>query len=147
MKQAEIYPVVTLISQNLTGNGTNTDCTGVSAFDAEGVLHIVNVGNSADTLSGSLYFSLILQHSNDGTNYDAVDDALHVVNGTGSSFNASTGAFAVIDDGAEDSLIVAIHYVGPRPYSRVRIARTGNNASGTPTGAIAVKSHLRKQPG
>lgn len=146
MKEALIVPDFTLIPQNLTGNGTTTECAGVNSADCEGVLHIVNVGNSADTLSGSLYMTLILQHSNDGTNYDAVDDANHAVASTNATFNATNGAFAVIDAPTEDSDVFAVHYIGPRPYSRVQIARTGNHANGTITSAEAVKSMLRKYP-
>lgn len=143
MKQGDITPIQTAAAQNATSDVTGAT---VDHAGAHGVMHAAVIGNSADTLSGTVYWTITLEHSDDDSSWAAVDDASHVVDELNSSFNASTGALAVIDAPAEDTITVAAHYVGPKRYSRVVIDATGSHSSGTPVAALAVTSHHRKKP-
>ncbi len=127
----------TLVPQTLTGSGDATDCTAVDGKNALAVEHVVLIGNSADTLAAGLYISLILQHSAAGSSFAAVTDASHYI---GDMVDATTGQFALVNAPTEDQVAFNIGYRGPYRYSRVEIVRVGNHASGTPCGAIAIKT-------
>lgn len=131
----------------LAGNGTTTNGTAFDGANCNSVTHVVNVGESGDTLSGSVFFTLVLEHSDVvGSGYAAVNDASFVVlGGASTTFNTSTGAFAVVDGAADDDAVYAIAYIGPKRYTRVNVVRTGNNANGTPTSSV-VLAHKRTQP-
>jgi hypothetical protein len=127
-----------LIPQVITGNGTDTECTGVDGRGFQEVVHEVHVGNSADTLAANLNIQLELEHSDDNSTYTDCTDAQI----TGAVTGANTGTFALIDAPAEDSAIFSTVYRGPKRYSRVVINLTGNHATGV---AMAVKA-IRRGP-
>lgn len=118
-----------------------TDLTGAS-IDRKGyesVTHIVAVGVTGDTLSGSLKYDLILEHADaqaDGSagSYSAVTSNDDVLDGT----VTAAGIFTTIDSNAEDDVVVKIGYRGNKRYSRVKIDLTGTHTNGTPVAAIAV---------
>ena len=123
----------------LAGNGTTTNGATVDGANCNVVYHIVSVGESGDSLSGSLKQTAVLQDSDNGSDWAFVANADFVIEGTNASFLASDGSFAIIDGAADDDKSYAIGYRGPKRYTRVNIVRTGNNANGMPGGAIAVK--------
>lgn len=126
-----------------TGNGTNIDFTGVDSSDALSVTHIVNVGVSADTLSGTLYHTFKLQESDDNSTYtDASADDVIVRNGN----TVLTVNAVVIDAAAEDPVAISFGYIGHKQYSRVRDALTGNHATGTPLAGSCIKESKVVQP-
>lgn len=96
----------------------------------------VLVGESGDTLSGSVKIELELQESDDDSTYTAVADAdiTNAVTGT------NVGTFAVIDDGAEDDATYQTKYLGDKQYLKVVANLTGTHTNGTPLGAVAFKS-------
>lgn len=144
MKQGDVTPIQTIAAQNATASVTST---AVSHADAHGVMHCAVIGNSADTLSGSVYWQVRLQHSDaSGSGWAAVDDASHVVDELNSTFDSATGNLITIDAPAEDTITVAAHYVGPKAYSRIQIVATGSHSSGTPVAGLAITSHHRKAP-
>lgn len=129
-----IVPVV------LAGNGTTTTGLSIDGANANVVQFVVTVGASGDTLSGSVLQTLILQDSDaTGSGWAAVDNADFVIEGTNASFNATNGAFGVIDSNGDASKSYAIGYRGPKRYTRVLVVRTGNNVNGIPGGAVAIK--------
>lgn len=135
----------TLTPANYTGNGDNEDCSGVDGLNKGSVLHIAHLGNSADTLSGSLKYDLILQHSDtDGSYADVTDDEL--IEGT--FLDAANGIFGVVDAPAEDTRNFEIEYRANAPnakrWSRIIFDRTGNHSSGTPLAATGI-AHFPEQ--
>lgn len=96
----------------------------------------VLVGESGDTLSGSVKIELELQESDDDSTYTAVADAdiTNAVTGT------NTGTFAVIDAAAEDDATYQTKYLGDKQYLKVVANLTGTHTNGTPLGAVAFKS-------
>lgn len=140
--QGDVTPIQTLVPQVITSTNNLTHADGA---EAHGVLHIINIGNSGDTLSGSVYWTVSMQHSDaTGSGWATVTDADHIVDELNSS-NAS-GVLATIDAPGEDQIVVAAHYVGPKRYSRLAITATGTHTNGTPCSGVAVYSHQRKAP-
>lgn len=110
-----------------------------SAIDMTGfrdLTAMVAVGESGDTLSGSVYIELEMQESDDNSTYTACADAdiTNAVTGT------NTGTFALIDAAAEDDAVYVSQYLGSKQYVKVNVNVTGTHTNGTPIGALAVQS-------
>jgi hypothetical protein len=128
----------------LVDPATLTATTNSASIDGQfdnGAMFIVNIGESGDTLSGSVYWTLILQESSDDSTWSAVTSATSVTYG---SVNSSTGVFATIDAAAEDDSVHVIGYVGPERYSRVAITKTGTHSNGTPMGISGCTAPIHK---
>ena len=118
-------------------NGTSVDLAGIRS-----ALIVAAVGESGDTLSGSVYIELEVEHCNDDSTWvDCADaDLLNSVTGN------NTGTFAKIDADGEDGVIYTTQYVGTKRYVRVVINVTGSHSVGTPIGIVIVKGDAAKQP-
>jgi len=101
---------------------------------------IVAVGESGDTLSSTVLWSLSIQDSPDDSTWTAVTDNSRV------SFAdvAAGGIYAVIDAAAEDDASYPIGYTGPERYVRVLATKTGTHSNGTPIGVVAVIENIHK---
>jgi len=122
---------------------TVTSDTNSASIDTQfdnGAMLIVNVGESGDTLSGSVKFDYILQDSSDDSSFSAVTSTDYVTWGTVDS----SGIFATIDAAAEDDAVHKIGYVGPNRYVRVVIDATGTHSNGTPHSVSGVVSPIHK---
>lgn len=135
-----IVPVVSLAAATRTAaaNGTGVDLQGY-----ESATVLVDVGAEGDTLSGSVYFEVSLEESDDNSTYTDVAQA-SIVDGT----IAAGGIFLKLDGttgGNPDSAggIFRVGYVGNSRYIRVVLAKTGTHSNGTPLGAMVVKGHAR----
>jgi hypothetical protein len=135
-----IVPVVSLAAATRTAaaNGTGVDLQGY-----ESATVLVDVGAEGDTLSGSVYFEVSLEESDDDSTYTDVAQA-SIVDGT----IAAGGIFLKLDgtaNGNPDSTggIFRVGYVGNSRYIRVVLAKTGTHSNGTPLGAMVVKGHAR----
>ena len=126
-------PVVLTADAVLTGTDTS-DCNAVT-------LNVL-VGESGDTLSGSVYWDFILETSPDNSVWTAVTDTNVVI---GQTVDGS-GIFATIVAPAEDDVVLSVGYIGLEQYVRVNIDATGTHTNGTPMGALAVKSRLALAP-
>ena len=98
-----------------------------------GVEHIVAIGASGDTLSGTDCLELVLEASADGSSWEAVTASGHVLGAVDGS-----GVFAAIDSAAKTQAEYRIGYLGPLRYSRVRVAPQGTHTNGTPVAALAL---------
>ena len=128
----------------LVDPATLTATTNSSSIDTQfdnGSMLICNIGESGDTLSGSVYWTLILQESSDDSTFSAVTSATSVTYG---SVNSSTGVFATIDAAAEDDSVHVIGYTGPERYVRVAVTATGTHSNGTPIGVSGVSSPIHR---
>jgi len=118
--------VLGLDAQTLTADGTGAE---VDMQGYNGLYIVFNIGESADTLSGSVKIECEIQHSDaSGSGFAAAADAdvRDTVTGT------NTGTVAVIDAAAEDSVIVECQYVGNKRYVKPIINLTGTHSNGTP---------------
>ena len=121
-------------------NGTGVDLQGY-----EGATVLVTIGAEGDTLSGSVYFEIGLEHSDDDSTYTDCAQA-DIVDGT----IAADGVFLKIDGtgtagtgGNPDSTgaTYRVGYRGGKRYIRTTIAKTGTHSNGTPLGTTVIKSH------
>ncbi len=115
--------------------------TGFDRLNFRSVLHLIQVGITGDTLSGSVFLDVILEHSDSlASGYTAVTDSSHY---TGSMVTPASGVVAVINDNAEDDVVVAIEYKGPKRYSRINLDVTGTHTNGMETGVISMGAFPR----
>lgn len=111
-------------------NGTAVDMSGYNqcAFYAL-------VGESGDTLSGSVYIELEVEESDDNSTFSDVADAdlINYVDGN------NDGCFGVIDAAAEDDACYKTAYRGTKRYVRPVINVTGSHSNGTPIGIVCLQ--------
>lgn len=125
---------ITPIVGNNTSEGTGV---GVDLAGFEGALMIAHVGISGDTLSGSVYMTVAFQDSDaSGSGYANIP-AAQLLGGAND---------VVIDDAAEDDVIIARSYIGNKQYVRVLITFTGTHTAGTPIQAQVTKGFPRHAP-
>ncbi|WP_157266598.1 hypothetical protein [Azohydromonas aeria] len=137
--QQTLSPAVYTADQN----GAAVDRKG---FDA--ILHVVNVGITADTLSGSVKIDFKLQESDDGATWNAVTRAYDVKQSTTAPYVAvdANGTFLTVDDNAEDDAVYKVGYIGNKRYSRVVADYTGTHTNGIELSMTAVKGYPASQP-
>ena len=135
-----ISPAVSLAAavRSAAANGTGVDLQG---YNSAAIL--VDVGAEGDTLSGSVYFEISLEHTDDDSTYTDCAQA-DIVDGT----IASGGIFLKLDGttgGDPDTAggIFRVGYRGGKRYVRVVIAKTGTHSNGTPIGAMVVRGNAR----
>lgn len=119
-------------------NGSGIDLQGFEEATA-----VVSVGAEGDTLSGSVYFEVSLEHSDDDSTYTDVVQA-DIVNGT----IAAGGIWLKLDGttGGDPDTTGGqwqVGYVGGKRYVRLVLAKTGTHSTGTPISGMIVKSRPR----
>jgi hypothetical protein len=123
---------------------SDTATTGVDLQNCDDVVLVADIGNSADTLSGSNYIEVEMQESDTDVDGDytacANADVTNYVTGT------NTGTLALINAAAEDTLAVSGGYKGSKRYIRLKFNFTGTHSTGTPIGALSLRGRLRAQP-
>jgi hypothetical protein len=122
-----------VVNNDSEGTGEVIDLQGFEAAEM-----VVNVGESGDTLSGSVKFDLILQEGeeSDGSDMAAVSDADDLI-------GASSSTFQTIAAASEDGAVYSVGYVGTYRYIRLYVDVTGTHTNGTPIGAVCVKHRDR----
>ena len=128
LKVTQVVDPVVITSD---ANGASVDMKGYGS-----VAFYALVGESGDTLSGSVYIELEIEDSDNDSDWaDAVDaDVRSSVTGN------NTGTFAKIDAATEDDAVFLGQYDGSSRYVRPVINVTGTHTNGTPIGIIAVQS-------
>jgi len=127
--------VAAVITADATGITIDRQGFGVCGAD-------VVLGNSGDTLSGSVYVELEAQESVDDSTWTACADAsiMNAVTGT------NTGTFAVVNAPAEDSTVFSVQYRGGKRYFRVVANVTGTHTNGIPFGVVNWKGEATYKP-
>lgn len=115
-----IVPVV------CSGNGTDTEGTGVDLRGYNRALVQFLVGATAETLSGSLYICLEVEESADNSTFTDCADASLSDTVTG----ATTGTMAKIISSTADNVLVEAEYKGTSRYIRGVVNLVGNHAAG-----------------
>lgn len=111
-----------------TGTMIDVNYAACDLLHHDGCRASVHVGDSGDTLSGSLDIQLELEHSDDDSTWsDCADTDI-----TGAVTGSNTGTFAHIDAPGEDSAIFSTQYMGSKRYIRVVMNTTGTHTNGTP---------------
>lgn len=116
----------------------DTEGTGVGV-DRRGyhdVLMIAQQGISGDTLSGSLYWTIKFQESDDDSSYSNIADA-----------DLENGAnLWIINAAAEDPTTIIRRYKGGKPYVRIFWDSTGTHTNGTPIAGLVLLGKPFKGP-
>lgn len=119
----------------VVATSTRTSATvDLQGFDSLSILF--SIGNSADTLSGSVYWTLKLTHSDDDASYSDV---------TASGLLNSSATY-VINTPTGDNVAVPFGYVGGKRYVRAVATATGSHSSGTPMAMVALKGNPSLRP-
>ena len=86
------------------------------------------VGATGDTLSGSIYWTLKIQHSDDNVTYTDVGvEDLH-----------NAAATAVVNSNSLDEVAYSFGYKGAKRYLKGVAIPTGSHSTGTPLAVIAL---------
>lgn len=120
-----------LIPATRTADANSSSADLQDAIAAEVVVHL---GDSGDTLSGSVYLLLELEHSDDNSTWSDCADADIDTAVTGTN----TGTFAVVDAPSEDSTVFKCGYKGSKRYIRAVINFVGTHTNGIPCGVAAI---------
>ena len=118
-------------------NATSTRTS--AAIDMQGfdsLTVIFSVGNSADTLSGSVYWTLKLTHSDVDSGYEDVP----------LSGLLNTSATYVINTPSADNVAIPFGYIGGKRYVKAVATATGTHTNGTPMSMVALKGHPSMRP-
>ena len=102
-----------------------------AAIDLEGfnsAMISVATGVEGVTLSGSVFWTFILQHSDDDSTYTVVSSGKDVTDGS----IDSNGIFLTLDANAETPQVSGIGYIGGKRYLKVVTTKNGTMSAGTP---------------
>lgn len=128
-----------LESQTITADA---DGDSVDMKDYKHLAFYALVGESGDTLSGSVMLELEVEESADDSSFTDVADAdiTNAVSGT------NDGTFAVVDAAAEDQAIYLCEYKGTARYVRPVVNVTGTHTNGIPVAIMAVRTGHHNLP-
>jgi len=107
--------------------------------DHDGALFIAAVGASGDTLSGSVYLEIELEHCDDNSTWVDCDNSDLSSSVTGNN----TGTAAKIDAADEDDLVYTVAYMGIKRYVRPVLNVTGTHSSGIPVSVVCQQNRAR----
>jgi len=133
--------VIEALEAIVVNNDTEGKSTAIDLKGYNSCVLAVTVGQSLDTLSGTVYHTIKLQHSDTSTDGDFADVAAADILGFGNA------TMALIDDPAEDGVTVSAGYIGSKRYVRVFVDTTGTHTNGTPIGAVAILGRERHTGG
>lgn len=119
------------INSMVTRTSTTVDLQGYNSASV-----VVAVGQSGDTLSGSVYWTLKLQHSDDDSSYSDV---------TAAELN-SANATVVVNSSSLDRTSYSFGYAGNKRYLKAVATPTGTHSVGTPIGMLALRSTAAYSP-
>ena len=111
-----------------------------AAIDLEGfnsAMISVATGVEGVTLSGSVFWTFILQHSDDDSTYTVVSSGKDVTDGS----IDSNGIFLTLDDNAETPQVSGIGYIGGKRYLKVVTTKNGTMSTGTPISVNCIKGN------
>lgn len=114
----------------LTADTDGVDC---DLQGYEGARVIFLIGESNDTLSGSVYFVTELEESDDGITYTTVAAADLIDSNLGT-----------VDGAADDDTMHTAGYRGSKRYIRGHYEFTGTHTNGTPLGCIIERGLPRR---
>mgnify|MGYP003661689701 CR=1 FL=1 len=119
VQTAVLAPVV----QNATVTSAAIDLEGFNS-----AMISVATGVEGVTLSGSVFWTFILQHSDDDSTYTVVSSDSDVTDGS----IDSNGIFLTLDANGETPQVSGIGYIGGKRYLKVVSTKNGTMSTGTP---------------
>lgn len=131
--QVKVVPIVVPILANNTSEGTGV---GVDRLGYGDVLLVAQQGISGDTLSGSVYWTLTFEESDNNSAWTLIATA-DLEGGTGTH---------TIDAAAEDPTQIVRNYRGTKRYVRILWTATGTHTNGTPIAGVAILGNPNQIP-
>jgi hypothetical protein len=114
---------------NPTNSSVARTSSGVDTQGFSSATLLVAMGASGDTLSGSVFWTLKAQHSDDNSSYsDCV--AADLLNDPVATY--------VVDSSTKDKQAYSFGYKGTKRYLRAVATPTGTHTVGTPIGMVAL---------
>lgn len=105
----------------------------VDVADTVGCEFVLNVGVGGITFDGTNYIDVVMEESDDGTAWTAVDDQyVHGMTGV------TDGVIKTFGDAHAAAAVYRFGYVGYKRYVRLRLDFSGTHGAGTPISAVAV---------
>lgn len=119
------------VNSSVTRTSTTIDLQGYNSAEV-----VFAIGLSGDTLSGGVFWTLKLTHSDNDSSYTDVPLAdLH-----------NNAATVVVNSAALDETAYAFGYQGNKRYLRAVATPTGTHTNGTPIGIIAMRDTPAYRP-
>ena len=141
---ADLLTERVLTTQCIAPINSTADINGTSVSRAgyADLAFVALVGITGDTLSGSVYLALELEHSDDNSSFsDCADaDLSAAVSG------ATTGTWGKIDDNAEDDARYEVNYIGRKRYVRPVANYVGTHTNGMEIAVLALRGGARSRP-
>jgi hypothetical protein len=135
MKDLYHNVLVTQVLHPVTATTTRTSSTiDLQGFNSLNV--VFALGTSGDTLSGSVFWTLKLQDSDDDSSYGDV----------AASDMLSSAASVAIDSASLDETAYAFGYAGRKRYVRAVATPTGTHTNGTVIGMLALRANAAYSP-
>ncbi len=135
---------LTYAAKVTTNSPTEANGTAIDLQGYESATLVANVGAEGDTLSGSVFFEIALQHSDaSGSGFTDVTQS-EITNGT----IAANGVWLKLDgttggDPDTTGLVAQVGYIGGKRYIRGQINVTGTHSNGTPISLTVIKGDAR----
>lgn len=135
-----------IAAQTVTSGGGAVNSGDIDLQGCNGAAITVNFGaNGGDTLNGTNYFTVTVEHADDdGTGAAgayAACDSTDIIGATPSS-----GVVITVDDAAEDEASYKVGYVGDKRFVKVTITPNGTLTNGNPISADVIKGFLANAP-
>lgn len=122
-----LHPVTTIT----TRTSTSIDLRGFGSANV-----ICSFGQTFDALSGSVYWTVKLQHSDDNSAFSDVT--------TADLYNGS--ASYVIDSSSKDEALYSFGYKGAKRYVRAVCTASGTHSNGTPIAMYGLRGDAGLMP-
>ena len=119
------------VNSTATKTSSTIDLQGFNSLEV-----LFCLGTAGDTLSGSVYWTLKLQDSDDDSTYADVA-AANLLNGA---------ATVVVNSMSLDETVVPFGYNGGKRYVKAVATPTGTHTNGTPIGVIALRGTASIRP-
>lgn len=138
----EQKPIKAITAQLAQGTVVGID---VDLQDFDAATLVTSFGASGDTLSGSVKWDVLLEHSlDDGAGSPLAYEAVGVLDVIG--VISAAGVVITVDDPAEDDTSYHVGYVGGRRFLRATLTATGTHTVGTVINAIVLGGHPYSAP-
>lgn len=122
-----LHPVVS----TATKTSSTIDLLGYNSANV-----VFAIGLAGDTLSGSVYWTLKLQHSDDDSSYSD----------TAAADISSGSATSVVNSMSLDETAYSFGYIGSKRYLKAVATPTGTHSNGTPIGIVALRGTPAYRP-
>jgi hypothetical protein len=140
----KVVQLLAPIVGNNDTEGTPTNGLDTRGFDSAELVALL--GDSGDTLSGSVKVDIVLEDSDDDVTYAPVTAASSVRYASDGVAAApdSNGIIATIDAAAEDTRKIRVGYMGTKRYVRLKFDFTGTHTNGIPIAMLGILGHGSK---